>query len=141
MEFRLIENEAQALQVLPVLQELRENLDADSFLQLLEAAKRESGYQLLGAYDNDRCLGLMGYRVLTDFVHGRNLYIDDLVTSQEHRSQGLGSHFLERAKHIAKLENCARLRLSTGVQNERGREFYEKNGWDLRAVVFKTQIT
>jgi len=140
MEFRLIETEEQAVQVFPVMRELREALDVDGFLNLLEAARRESGYRLLGAYENDQCLGLMGYRVLTDFVHGRHLYIDDLVTSKERRSQGLGSHFLERAKHIARLEGCGRLRLCTGVANERGKRFYEKNGWDLRAVAYKSNV-
>lgn len=140
MEFRLIETSDQAQKVYPVMRELRENLAPEDFLELLEAAQTESGYRLIGAFDGETCLGLMGYRILTDFVHGRHLYIDDLVTTTEARSQGLGSSFLERAKHIAKNENCQRLRLCTGVANDRGRSFYEKNGWALRAVVYKTVL-
>jgi hypothetical protein len=104
MEFRTIENDQEALRVFPVLKELRDQLDEQSFLKLLALAKAESGYKLIGAYEGPECLGLMGFRILTDFT------------------------------------GCPRLRLCTGIQNEKGKAFYERNGWNLRAVAYKTQI-
>jgi len=38
----------------------------------------------------------MGYRLLHDFVHGRHLYIDDLVVTSRLRSSGLGAELLKR---------------------------------------------
>lgn len=140
MEFRFVETTDEARQVFPLMKELRDHLDEASFLQLLSAAKAESRYTLLAAFEDSGCVGLMGYRILTDFVHGRHLYIDDLVTKEGHRSRGLGARLLQEAKHIAAQNGCEKLRLCTGAQNERGKAFYERNGWALRAVVYKAQI-
>lgn len=140
MELNLIETSEEARRVFPVMKELRESLNEDEFVSRWAAARAESGYRLYAAMENGVCTGLMGVRVLTDFVHGRHLYVDDLVVASRRRSGGLGSLLLAEAKKIAVREGCARLRLCTGVQNERGRSFYERNGWDLRAVVYKTNV-
>jgi len=42
----------------------------------------ESGYRLLAAYDGGLVVALSGYRIQENLVHGRFLYIDDLVTDQ-----------------------------------------------------------
>lgn len=83
----------------------------------------------------------MGYRIITDFVHGRHLYIDDLVTSEEVRSQGHGATLLKYAEAMAKQKGCSNLRLCTGIDNEGGKRFYEKNSWNLRAVVYKKKLS
>ncbi|MEZ0393274.1 MAG: GNAT family N-acetyltransferase [Pseudobdellovibrionaceae bacterium] len=140
MEFRILESREEAQRIFPVIKQLRTHLDESTFLDLLQKAKSESDYTLLAAYEGSECVGLMGFRFLTDFVHGRHLYIDDLVTSESHRSKGLGSQFLQKAKEIAAQNGCQRLRLCTGADNDRGKKFYEKNGWDFRAIVYKAKL-
>lgn len=126
----------------PLMKQLREHLNETQFVDLVQSAMRDSRYQLLAFFpDNGSgpCQGLMGYRILTDLVHGRHLYIDDLVVDEKSRSHGLGAKILAKAKEIARAENCKRLRLCTGADNDRGKNFYERNGWKLRAVVYKTE--
>lgn len=128
--------------VFPLMKQLREHLSESQFVDLVQSAMRDSRYQLLAFFSDDGagpCLGLMGYRILTDLVHGRHLYIDDLVVDEKTRSHGLGGKMLAKAKEIARAENCKRLRLCTGAENNRGKNFYERNGWKMRAVVYKTE--
>jgi ribosomal protein S18 acetylase RimI-like enzyme len=123
-----------------LLKQLRPHLDFENFLELLKEAQG-NGYQLLGMKDQDQnIVALMGYRVMTDFVHGRHLYIDDLVTSENNRSQGYGGILLKHAEELAKELGCSNLRLCTGIENEGGKKFYAKNVWNLRAVVYKKKI-
>ncbi len=140
MEFRSIRTVGEARNVFPVMKELRDHLDEQSFLKLFSVAQSESGYTLIGAHEGQDCLGLMGFRILSDFVHGRHLYVDDLVVSEKFRSKGLGSRLLEEAKRIAEGSDCKLLRLCTGIQNEKGKAFYERNGWALKAVAYKIKI-
>lgn len=139
MNIREITSINECKMVFPVLQEVRTNLDEATYLERLGTAK-EQGYTLLGAYDGDECIALMGYRIITDFVHGRHLYVDDLVVTESRKRQGLGRMFLEHAETIAKKENCPKLRLCTGIANEEGKEFYKKVGWELRAVAYKKHL-
>ncbi len=125
--------------VFPLMKQLREHLDESQFVSLIQSAMQESKYELLGFYENGHLQGLMGYRILTDLVHGRHVYIDDLVVDEKIRSKGLGAVMLSKAKEIARQQNCKRLRLCTGAENDRGKNFYERNGWKLRAVVYKSE--
>lgn len=137
--FQALQSTEELKSVFPLMKQLREHLNEEQFVSLIQSAMAESRYQLLGFFENGKCQGLMGFRILTDLVHGRHLYIDDLVVDQNLRSKGLGAKLLSKAKDIAKAENCKRLRLCTGADNDRGKNFYERNGWKLRAVVYKSE--
>jgi ribosomal protein S18 acetylase RimI-like enzyme len=137
--YRLIQSAEDLKSVFPLMKQLREHLDETQFVDLVQSAMRDSRYQLLGFFEDGNCQGLMGYRILTDLVHGRHMYIDDLVVDEKTRSKGLGARLLSKAKEIARSENCKRLRLCTGADNNRGKDFYERNGWKMRAVVYKTE--
>ena len=120
-----------------VLKELRTALSHEDFNALYSAARREGGYKLVGAYDGGECVGVLGFRLLTDFVHGRHLYIDDLVVTAKQRSRGAGAELLRHAEEVARDLGCKGLRLCTGVDAKDAQRFYEKNGWKPRAVAYK----
>ena len=121
----------------PVLRELRPHVDEAAFFDVLQHA---SGYRLFGAFEEGRCVGVMGCRVLLDFVHGRHLYVDDLVVAEAVRSKGLGGKMLAFAEALARDEKCIGVRLCTGIENERGKAFYERHGYRLRAVAYKKPL-
>jgi GNAT superfamily N-acetyltransferase len=50
---------------------------------------------------------------------------------------GFGRQLLLYAEAYAAEAGSCGLRLCTGVANEAGFRFYEREGWELRAVVFK----
>lgn len=140
MNYRIISSSIELTAVFPIISELRPHLTLESFIQLYEEANKASDYQLMVFEENHQIIGVMGYRILTDFVHGRHFYIDDLVTTHTNRSKGLGSQMLQVAEHIAKDAKCSGLRLCTGIQNENGKKFYEKNNWQLKAVAYKKKL-
>jgi len=119
---------------------LRANLDMESFLRLYKEAQLRDDYKIVGLVRDDYCYALMGYRLLFDFVHGKHLYIDDLVVTKDLRGQGLGKLLMDYAVTEAGKENCQGLRLCTGVDNHDGRRFYEREGWSARALAFKLKI-
>jgi len=133
--------ENQLTDVYPLMAQLRPHLSEAQFVELFKNAQQLNGYQLLGAYMGGRCVGLLGYRILFDFVHGKHIYIDDLVVDEKVRSTGIGARLLEHSKLLAKKNGCQRLRLCTGNDNQKGMRFYERNGWEQRAVVYKSKIT
>lgn len=140
MKFIVFNPETNEQSFFNLMTQLRPHIALESFRNIVHAAQAESNYQLIGLLDNNELVALMGYRVLTDFVHGRHLYVDDLVTNQKIRSKGFGARMLQQAEVIAQENGCSNLRLSTGIDNERGKEFYLKNGWNLRAIVLKKKL-
>jgi ribosomal protein S18 acetylase RimI-like enzyme len=126
--------------IYPLMKELRPKLTLSDFISIYEQAKAANQYTLIGAYSGEECIALMGYRILYDYVHGKHLYIDDLVTLPDHRSKGAGARLLDEAEILAKNFNCNYVRLCTGSDNEGGKRFYEREGYKLRAVVYKRVI-
>lgn len=124
----------------PVMKELRKDLSYPDYLNIYENAKATDGYEIVAIESDKKVLAVMGYRVLHDFVHGKHLYIDDLVSTESHRSKGLGAKLLSYAEDLAREFGCKGLRLCTGIENEMGKKFYERHGWNLRAVAYKKKL-
>lgn len=137
---RPIEDPTEIEKCFRVMKELRPHLSLAEFLRLTDEARKRDEYRLIGYYEGDECLAVMGYRILFDLVHGKHLYIDDLVVTESRRSQGIGAVLLKHAEKIAPSLECKSLRLCTGIQNEGGKKFYERNDWLFRSVVYKKKL-
>lgn len=136
-----IQTQDELKKIYPLILQLRDHLSLESFLILFKQANSANNYTLLAIEDkNEEYIAAMGYRIITDFIHGKHLYIDDLITNVNHRSKGIGAKLLEVASTIAADNKCNNLRLCTGIQNDAGKKFYEKNGWQLKAVVYKKKL-
>lgn len=119
----------------PVMKELRPHLSFEQYISIYEQSHKTDGYEIVAIEEDQKILAVMGYRILFDFVRGMHIYIDDLVSAEGARSKGLGAELLKYAENVAKDLKCS-LRLCTGLENERGMKFYEKNGWSKRAVAY-----
>ncbi len=124
-----------------VIKELRKELTLPDFISLYKLAHESNGYEIVALECHGKVLAVMGYRILYDFVHGKHIYIDDLVSIPEERSKGFGRRLLEYAEKLAIDLECNGLRLCAGIDNELGKKFYEKNNWKLRAVVYKKKLS
>lgn len=124
----------------PVMKELRPHLSFEDYISIYDESHKNDGYEIIAIEDHEQILAVMGYRFLSDYVRGRHVYIDDLVASEKVRSQGLGAELLRYAEQIAQKEGCKSLRLCTGIENDRGTQFYDRNGWTKRAFAFVKKI-
>jgi GNAT superfamily N-acetyltransferase len=124
-----------AAEVFPVLRELRPHLTAESF----DAVYREGwpqGLRFLAAYDGDRCVGVAGWRVIASTFTIRKLYVDDLVTTEQTRSSGVGQALLGELTARARKAGCTKLDLDSGVQRGRAHRFYFREGLTITAYHF-----
>ena len=124
----------------PVMRELRTKLDLEEFSRLVKLAQAADGYKLVGREQGKKIVAVMGYRILHDLVHGSHLYVDDLVTTKEQRGEGHGAELLRFAEAETRRLGLTGLRLSTGVDNEAARRFYEREGWSMRSVTYKKRV-
>lgn len=134
---KAVNDESEMPKVYSILKELRPKLSYSDFLSLYEKAHLSNGYEFVVIENENQIVAIMGYRIIFDFVHGKHLYIDDLVTTKSERSRGLGAKLLSYAEDLARQLNCRGLRLCTGVENTQGQRFYEHNGWQARAFAYK----
>ena len=109
--------------MLPVLVELRTALTADS-LTAIYAEGHPQGLRFLVAYDGERCVGVAGWRIMALTFATRKLYVDDLVTTADGRSKGVGHALLEELESRARAAGCTAIDLDSGVQRHAAHRFY-----------------
>src|SRR5438309_10243399 len=91
--------------VYPVMRELRTDL-SDAELEERYAAGHPDGYRLAAVFDGEECRAAAGYRLFTNFVSGKHMYVDDLVTAETWRSHGYGRLLNKYLVELARKEGC-----------------------------------
>jgi GNAT superfamily N-acetyltransferase len=121
--------------VLPVLRELRPHLTSATFSEVY-AEGHAQGLRYLAAYEGDRCVGVAGWRLLATTVAIRKLYVDDLVTTEDHRSRGVGHTLLAELTDRARAAGCGALDLDSRVQRADAHRFYMRERMAITAFHF-----
>lgn len=86
--------------------------------------------------DDDIIIGfatLYQYPKLSD----KRAFVSELMISAPYQSKGYGSKFLDYIKNYCKVKGVTTLKISSGLENERAHQFYEKNGGSFKAKEFK----
>ena len=122
------ESDADILACFDVMQELRPNLTSD--LTFLEQVRRmeKRGYRLLMAVQDNKPVALAGYRDKEMIIHGRFIYVDDLITSEARRGQQLGEQLLTHVFQLAQEQGYSKVILDTGIGNVLAQRFYYRMG-------------
>lgn len=99
-----------------------------------------SGYRLVGVYEGATARALAGYRLQENLVHGRFLYVEDLVTDAGARGRGHGERLMAWLREQARMCGCARLVLDTGLDNVLAHRFYYRCGLLAGALRFNAPV-
>jgi GNAT superfamily N-acetyltransferase len=124
----------------PVMVQLRPHLATADELVTRIARQRAAGYRILAAWRGDIPIGLAGYRVEENLIHGRFIYVDDLVSAEAERRSGIGAQLLYRVAEEGRKLGCERLVLDTALDNVLAHRFYYRQGLLARALRFSRQI-
>ena len=119
-----------------LMRQLRPRLASADDLEARWRRQVEGGYRAVAAWVETRPLALAGFRVLENFVHGRFLYVDDLVVDETQRGQGFGAALLDWLKAEGKASGCDNLVLDTALANTAAQRFYRRQGLNDRALRF-----
>ena len=121
--------------VFEVMRELRTHLSLDDFRRLYEQAAPE-GYRVAAVFDDGEPRAVAGYRVMTNLISGRHMYVDDLVTAERWRSHGYGRRLNEYLVDRARAEECASIQLDSGVHRGDAHRFYFREQYRVTSFHF-----
>ena len=83
-----------------------------------------AGYQLVYLVDEEDVKTVAGFHVGESFGWGKYLYIDDLVTDAQCRSQGFGEKLVTWLCNYAREHACAQIHLDSRVTRFATHKFY-----------------
>src|SRR5687767_6531991 len=99
----------------PVMVQLRPHIKQEGFVGTIRRQSAE-GYRLAFIRRDEKVVAVAGFRTPHNLVWGKFCYVDDLVTDEDTRSQGVGAELWDWLVRYARSEGCSRLELDSGVQ-------------------------
>jgi GNAT superfamily N-acetyltransferase len=123
----------------PVLRELRPHLSEQSAVAIYNEGYGQ-GLRYTAAYLDDRCVGVAGWRIVATMVTTRKLYVDDLVTTEQARSRGVGRRLVAALAGRARAAGCTVLDLDSGIQRADAHRFYDREGFDRTSYHFARRV-
>jgi len=121
-----------------VHRQLRPHLPADYAAKM---ARVLTEARMALAVEGDAVLGLAVYRWHENTFDGLKFYIDDLVTDEERRSQGVGHALITHLEQVAKELGANGLVLDSGAQRTQAHKFYFREGFVIPAFNFKKSFS
>ena len=118
-----------------MLHELRTELTEEAFLELYSQAYAE-GYRVVGLFDEGECRAVAGYHLTHGFLHGRFMYVDDLVTADRWRSNGYGRALNDYLVATARAAGCSNVQLDSGTQRTDAHRFYFREDYVITSFHF-----
>ncbi|MDW3682446.1 GNAT family N-acetyltransferase [Cupriavidus sp. CV2] len=140
LTLRHVETEADILACFPVMRQLRPELQKPEDFLANVTLQGGQGYRLLALWDDGKAVALAGYRRLDNLIHGRFLYVDDLITDAEGRGQGHGERLLQALCELGRTEGCQQLVLDTALANALAQRFYFRSGLLAKGLHFCMEL-
>jgi GNAT superfamily N-acetyltransferase len=123
-----------------LMRQLRPHLKSQE--EFIARWRRQSadGYRIVALWGQGGPVALAGYRVTENLVHGKFLYVDDLISDQTARGRGYGAQLLDKLKMEGRALGCNKLVLDTGLDNYLAHRFYFRQGLLAQALRFNIPL-
>ena len=136
---KLVESEQDIDRCFDVMVQLRTHLKRLEFVTTIKRMQSD-GYQLACLEDQGEVRALAGFRILEMLARGKFMYVDDLITDEEVRSQGYGDQLFDWLVEYAKEQSCQLLDLDSGVQRFDAHRFYFRKRMHIPAYHFALHL-
>jgi GNAT superfamily N-acetyltransferase len=139
MHIHLAETDAEIAGCHPAMQTLRPQIAEADFVSRIRR-QQASGYRLAFVEQDGMAVAVAGFRLGENLAWGRFLYVDDLVTLPNHRSQGLGATLPSWLRAFAVQAGCQQLHLDSGLHRADAHRFYEREGMSKHSFHFAENL-
>jgi GNAT superfamily N-acetyltransferase len=133
-------SDEQILATREVMRQLRPNIVIDEYLPIIKRMMTDDGYHLAALHADGIVRAVAGYRFMEMLYSGKIMYVDDLNTDENARSQGYGKELMDWLKAEARTRGCGQLHLDSGVQREAAHRFYFRERLTINAYHFRVTL-
>ncbi|MFH1552992.1 MAG: GNAT family N-acetyltransferase [Candidatus Omnitrophota bacterium] len=85
-------------------------------------------------------MAVAGFRFSECLAWGKIMYVDDLVTDENHRSKGYGDKLVDWLMEFAKKNECGQFHLDSGVQRFLAHRFYFRKALTISGYHFEVKL-
>lgn len=135
MSVSIAKSDTELRKISELLRHLRPAFDTEGLISQVRE-QMQSGYQVAYVESGGEVLCAAGFVVGQKLAWGKHIYVDDLVSSEHHRSRGAGAKMIGWLKAHARQLGCTQLHLDSGVQRFAAHKFYLREGFHISSHHF-----
>ncbi|QDI90907.1 GNAT family N-acetyltransferase [Salicibibacter halophilus] len=136
-----LDTEKKISEAFPVMNQLRTHLNEKEYMELVAEARDKDMYRMFALYDQEDIVAVIGFKPMITLYYGRFVWVCDLVTDTDKRSNGYGEKLLLYVHNWALENNYKSVALSSGLQRYDAHRFYEeKMEYGKASYVFKKSL-
>lgn len=139
MQIQLARTEADIQKCWPAMKLLRPHLEEAHFVSLVKEMLSE-GYELVFIEENGVAAAAIGYRYEQKLFDGKQIYVDDLTTLEEHRGKGYAGQLLDFVFDLAKKRGYACITLDSGPARHDAHRLYLNKGFQISSLHFTRKL-
>jgi GNAT superfamily N-acetyltransferase len=102
--------------------------------------KIQRNYECIGAYDNEKLIGISGIWILNKLYVGKHIEPDNVIIDPAYRGKGVGEKLIQWICDYGKTQGCIASELNCYLQNEKGIEFWKNQGYKILGYHFQKQL-
>jgi GNAT superfamily N-acetyltransferase len=136
---KIAESEEEIRGCFPAMKQLREKLTAEEFVKRV-AEQEPEGYKLAFLESEGQVVAVAGFRIYHMLATGKTMYVDDLVTDANARSQGFGEALLKWLIELSRKQKCETFSLDSGTHRRRAHRFYFVQGMHIANYHFELAL-
>lgn len=140
MQIKIAETEQEIKNCYAVMSQLRPHLSFEDFVGQVKRQMKDSNFRLVYLEENADIKAVAGIRVAEWLATGKNLEIEDLVSSENERSKGFGGKLFDWIVDYGKSENCNQIKLVSHVKRLDAHRFYLNKRMKIEAHFFSLQL-
>jgi len=133
-------SDEEIVSTLDVMKQLRTHLSGDCYLETVRRQQETNNYNIAAVVEDGVVKCVAGYRFAEGLSWGKFLYVDDLVTDGNTRSQNCGKQMMAWLADEAKENGCTQLHLDSGVQKHAAHRFYLRERMDITCYHFQMTV-
>lgn len=122
------------------IKKLYPDMTNEVYLAHLDEMIRDPNFNMIGAYLNNKLVGLSSYWIQTRLYSGKNVEITNIVVDDNLRSLGVGSELVKYVQNKGKEQGCKKFILSSYTQNKKSHKFYFNEGFFIEGLHFMKDI-
>lgn len=137
---KYLKTKSEIVVVFPILTQHHKHIKYEDFLKFIDEILSEENYQMIGAYIDNKLVGIAGYWILTRFYSGKYVQVGNMVVDDNHRNNGVGKTLLSFIENIGKKQGCEHFILDSRLDNIKSHDFYKREGFEIMGYHFMKDI-
>jgi len=128
------------LQAFEIVKQRYENITLESFDQQISEMILMNDFKMIGAFLDEKIVGVTGYWVLRMLYCGRYIQLSSFIVDEEKRGLGIGKELMREVEKIGRKLNCEKVILDSFTENKKSHSLYYREGFCIRGFHFMKDL-